>query len=65
MSIFFVFFKYVQNHRDDSKMSATQRSPTAINMNVNTVYSHATSYSWIAKTFDNKPCKDPMKYYKH
>lgn len=46
-------------------MSATQRSPTAINMNVNTVYSHATSYSWIAKTFDNKPCKDPMKYYKH
>lgn len=59
------FLKYGQNHRGDSKMSATQRSPTAINRNDNTVYSHAISNSWISRFCDNKPCKDPIKYYEH
>lgn len=55
----------VRTYLDDSKTSATQRSPTAIDMNDNTLYSQAISNPWISKTFDNKPCKDPMKYYKY
>lgn len=55
----------VRTYLDDPKMSATQRSPTAINMNYNIVHSQAISNPWISETFDNKWCKDPMKYYKH